>query len=391
MITNRIRRSRRSGAIAVLAAFLLIPAFIFVAFVVNLGYILLAKEEMQKAADAAAMAGAAELFAVTPTSGGSYTSTETANNVARAVLEAQRFAVANTAGGTHTQLSAGDCIVGYIDPTVSGSPLIPWSAGQPYPNSVQVTIRRDGSINGPLQLFMGGILGMPTWNGHASATASKIYTITGFNNAGSLLLPLAIDVNLWNTFLATGKSPDGQVHDSYNATSPSSSTPPPGNVKSGSDGTPEFGDVYPNKTSPGNFGLVSLGAPSSNTPAYDSWVLNGATAADLAYFGPNGIQATPSAPLTMSGGPGMKDPVIGNLASIVGQSREILLYSSYADSGSNSTYQIVGFAGVTIVQSTGNGTKADIRLQPMNVSDPTGTPGGNSNSHYVTLPVALVR
>lgn len=391
MINHRIRRSRRSGAIAVLAAFLLIPAFIFVAFVVNLGYILLAKEEMQKAADAASMAGAGALFAVTPASGGSYTSTETITNINNAVLEAQKFAVANTAGGTNTQLLASDCIVGYVDPTVAGSALIPWSAGQPYPNSVQVTIRRDGTVNGPLRLFMGGILGMSTWNGHATATASKVYTITGFNNAGSLLLPLAIDINLWNTFLATGKSPDGLVHDTYTATPASSTTPAPGNVKSGADGTPEFGDVYPNKTSPGNFGLVSLGAPSSNTPAYDSWVLNGATSSDLAYFGPNGIQATPSAPLTMSGGPGMKDPVIGNLASIVGQSREILLYSSYTNNGSNSTYKIVGFAGVTIVRSSGNGTNADIRLQPMNVSDSTGTPGPNSNSHYVTLPVALVR
>ena len=43
----------RRGAIAGLAAILLIPALILAAFVIDLGYILVAKQEMQKAADSA--------------------------------------------------------------------------------------------------------------------------------------------------------------------------------------------------------------------------------------------------------------------------------------------------------------------------------------------------
>ena len=62
MTYHRPQPSRRRGAIGILALLLLVPAIVLAAFVVNLGYILVAKEEMQKAADSAALAGASQLL-----------------------------------------------------------------------------------------------------------------------------------------------------------------------------------------------------------------------------------------------------------------------------------------------------------------------------------------
>ena len=135
-------------------------------------------------------------------------------------------------------LPSSDVTVGYIaSPSDASSPLTAWSAAQPYPNSVQVTVRRDSTANTPLPLFLTNFLGMSSWSGQASATAcaSRGYTVTGFNSStkNNLLLPIAVDVNFWNTFLTTGKSADGTVHDSYSAPRETASTQAPNNVSSG--------------------------------------------------------------------------------------------------------------------------------------------------------------
>ena len=304
------KQSNRRGAIAVLAAILVVPLLILAAFVIDLGYILVAKQEMQKAADSAALAGAAKVLVAQP-SGNPNSNALASAGVSSAVSEAQKFCVLNAARGVNLTLLSSNVVVGYVaNPANSASALVPWLAGNSYPNAVKVTVRRDGTVNTPIPLFLANLIGMSTWSGNATATAcaSRSYTLTGFNSPtmNNLLLPLAIDVNFWNTFMTTGKSTDGLVHDDYTANAPSSTNPTPNNVTSGGDNVPEFTDVYPNKGSPGNFGLICIGTPANSTPAFSNWIDNGSSPSDMAYFGGNGIQATASSPLTMKGGPGLK-------------------------------------------------------------------------------------
>src|SRR5438093_1261730 len=163
MTYHRPQPSRRRGAIGILALLLLVPAIVLAAFVVNLGYILVAKEEMQKAADSAALAGASQLL-LPQLSGNPQSSSLATTAVSSAVSEAQKFCVLNSARGVNLSLPAGDVTVGYIaSPSDPSSALTAYASGQPYPNAVQVTTRRDSSATNPLSLFMGRFLVVSSW------------------------------------------------------------------------------------------------------------------------------------------------------------------------------------------------------------------------------------
>jgi hypothetical protein len=304
----------------------------------------------------------------------------------------------NKAGNTYLSLLSGDVVAGYMaTPTNQSQTLSAWTTGNPLPNVFQVTLRRDTSANTPVNLFFARVLGISTWNCTATATAAFSLTsnVTGFKSNGqnAKLLPIAVDASFWSSFLSTGYSPDGATHDSYTMTLPTTSTPAPGNVTAGGDGIPEFDNTYPNNTSPGNFGLVDIGPSATDTPTFANWITNGPSSSDLSYFGANGLQATPSQPATLQGGPGLKSDLVTDLANIVGQTREVPLFSAYSGNGGNTTYTIVGFAGVTIVSATGHGSNIQVVVQPVVVDDPTATTGSGTNSSfiYTKMPLQLTR
>ncbi|MBO0696902.1 MAG: hypothetical protein J2P46_00775 [Zavarzinella sp.] len=396
--------NHRPGAITPFAAFVLPLLLVMAAFMVDMGHILVTMTELQTASDAAALAGAGEL--VQPSGFGGYDQdAASVSAIAAARAQAKAYSAANRAGGVNIDLADDDIVVGY-----QASPkadVVPWSPGQPFPNAVKVVTRRDGLRNSPLPLFIGPAIGTPTWSGHAGATATYMegrYDVTGFQpqvgTATPKLLPIGVDVNYVNTFLATGRSPDGVIHDEFTATVPRTGSMPPANVANGPDHIPELTDVYPNKTSPGNFGLVNLNYtdPVNNQPQFSQWILYGPTAADIATFGPNGFQATPSAPVTIKGGPGLKSSLMPDLDAIIGQPRILPIFSSYTGQGSNTYYTIVGFLGVTVVKAEGRGSNEDISFEPMAVVDPTATsvparPGNGGKTRFVftTSPVTLTR
>jgi Flp pilus assembly protein TadG len=388
-------KSRR-GAVAVLVAILLIPLLAMLAFSIDVAYMCRVKAQLQNAADACAIAGA--LKAMQPQFNGITSSTPGSTIVTAASTAAQQFAPRNAAGQVNLTLLASDTTVGYMtNPSNQQQSLSAWAAGQPLPNTVQVTLRRDTTANTPVPLFFGKVLGYSTWDVTATATAAFLQAsnVTGFKSStvNGTLLPIAVDVNLWNNFLSTGKSPDGTTSDSFTVTLPSGNNPAPGNVAHGGDGIPEYNDVYPNKNSPGNFGLVDIGPPSNATPTFENWILHGPSPSDLNYFGSNGLQATPSDPATLKGGPGLTSVLQTYLQDIIGEARIVPLFSSYSEQGSNAQYTIVGFAGVTIVSATGSGSNMQIIVQPIATVDSTATtgPGSGSSFVYPTTPVSLVR
>ncbi len=399
----RNQNESRRGAVPVLTAVLLIPLLAMLAFSIDVGYMSDGKAELQKAADACALAGA--LQAMTPHFSGITSSTPGNRIVTAANAAARQCASQNSAGKVTMTLSSSDTTVGYLsDPTNPQQLLSPWTTGQALPNTVQVVVRRDGTANASVPLLFGLMLGYDTWNVASTATAAFLQTsnVTGFKSTtvNAKLLPIAVDVNLWNHFLSTGRSPNGTTSDSFsvtlpNSSKPSSSNPAPGNVTRGGDGIPEFNVLDPNNTSPGNFGLVDIGPPppSNSTPTFENWILNGPSPSDLSYFGAAGLQATPSAPASLEGGPGLKSTLQTDLADIIGQPRIVPLFSSYTGQGSNTRYTIVGFAGVTIVSATGHGNNMQVIVQPIVTVDSTATTGSGSGSSYVypTTPISLVR
>ena len=392
----------RRGAAIVLVAVCLVIMLAMAAFSTDIGYICLAQTQLQTAADAAALAGAQQCLLPSVASGPQQDPVSAAI-VGKAQAAAASFAQRNQAAGIDISLRTSDIVVG-SQASSPNAAVTPWRAGQPSPNAVQVVARRDSLANGPLSLFFAPLLGVQHSNLTATATAAfetGRYNIVGFNSppggVNAKLLPIAIDVNTWTHFRSNGCSDDDSCTDNYTASAvmPDSPVQPPANVSGGGDGIPELVGAYPHEAEAGNFGLVNLSASGGANADVSHWILNGASPADLASFGPQGLQATPGAPATLDGNPGLDSSNVADFAAIIGQPRIVPLYASNAGEGANATYSIVGFAGATVVCATGHGSHISIILQPALVVDSTAVSNPSAATVggfvYPRVPLALTR
>src|SRR5579863_2423375 len=390
-VGHRVRRRRvlnRRGAIAVLLALLLIPLLLFVAFCVDIGWIAKTKSELQNAADAAAEAGARQLadnygaYTVAGSQNGASLVSSAKQNASTFI---NKYGQYNGAGGVKSlSILSGDVHYGFTD--ANGNFNASYAG---YPNTVQVTARRDSSANSPLALFFGSFAGKTT-ESLTTTAAATIYTglISSFDPSGGgvssgatftgggggwgelyqssgngfqcSLLPVAFDVNYWISFVATGVSPDGSTHTS--------------------NGQAQI-QIYPSPNqAPGNFGLLCIGAPTNADPSYVNWILNGPSADDLQYLIDNDeVPVSQQSPVAWKGSPGLKSNLVSDFASIIGQPRLLPLfqpassnpYQAATGNGSNTKYNIVGFVGVSVTQATGSGSNMNISVTPCGVVDPT--------------------
>ena len=159
----------QSGVIAAYAAIALVVFLGFAALTIDIGRIAVVKSELQKAADAGALAGAKALGSTSPPtwSTGQTTATYT-------VLK-------NSVNGT--LLTGCTPTYGYwstLSHTLQASTITPLATDFP---AVQVVVAKSaGNNGGPLQLSFAPILGMNTSN--LSGTATAIITATGGSPVG---------------------------------------------------------------------------------------------------------------------------------------------------------------------------------------------------------------
>ncbi len=394
---SRWTNTRRRGAVAVMMALLLIPLLAFVAICVDIGWIATTKTTLQSAADSAAAAGARQLtdnYAAYSIPSQTQRQTLITSAETAATAYSKNFCGYNGAGGvTSLNLLPTDTVFGFTDASNNFTSSASYHG---FPNTAQVTVRRDASANGRLPFFFAPAIGKT--DTALTATASMtVYTglITAFGPASQVsggsggigsgvgsgatggawgdgywgdgsnfdcgLLPVAFDMNTWNTFFATGASPDGTIH-------------------TDTTGTPTI-HIYPSPgQSPGNFGLLCIGPWTNATPDYRNWILNGASASDLQYLANNGFYpVSQTSPKAWKGSPGLRSTLTSDFASIIGQPRLLPLfqpasmnpYQAASGNGSNTTYNIVGFVGVTVTTATGSGNNMNITVQPCSVLDPT--------------------
>ncbi len=188
---------------------------------------------------------------------------------------------------------------------------------------------------------------------------TSLQAISGVN---AHILPVALDINVWKKYYTTGLSADGLLH-------------------MGPNGNPQL-QVYPFDTNtPGSFGLLDVGPPANNVPAFQNWIDDGETPNDISYLVNNNlVPVTPDAPQPWKVGPGLKSSLIPNFHSQMGVPNLIPLfvpasplpnYVAANGTGQNATYNIVGFVGVTITQAAGSGNGLTVSIQPTAVVDPT--------------------
>lgn len=354
--TPSIQQTPRKGAIAVLSAFLIVFLFGMVAFAIDLGYIALAKTQLQLVADSSALSAALELeggLGIAPT------------QTPAQAADAGRLA-AFTLAALHPN---GDLDSTYLDTgsdlrfgtynydVTSGQWTKSWEAA-PY-NMVEVSARRNAGGSGgdrSLDLLFAPTLGLNETNLTQSATAALQpgvgVRITPGSGVTCDVLPIALDVPSWNALIAG----TGEDNFRYN--------PQTGAVSGGSDGILEI-SLYPygnQALPPGNRGTVDLGSPNNSTNDLKRQILYGLNENDLSYFG--GELRTDNGPLIINGDTGISAGIKAELEAIKGQPRLIPLFTSVSGPGNNAMYTVVKFVGIRImyVKLTG-GTKTVI-VQP---------------------------
>ena len=366
------RPASRRGAAAVLGLFLVISLVALTAVTLDFGYIHVAETELSRSADAAAMAGCWEVF-------DQQVARQSDSLVEQAAKEAaNRIALRNIVGDISLQISHEDVEVGHYG--IDGT----WSTPETSDfNAVRVTLRRQGGTNTQLPLFFGAVTGRDTQSLRTQAIAAMFSAVDGFYEPGSEenrgILPIALDETSWLAALAES------TEDVFSYSN--------GVVSSGSDGVFET-NLYPKGTgAPGNRGTVDIGGANNSTKDLARQVLYGISAQDFIDLG-KPLVFDEYGELDLNGDTGISAGIKDELASLIGKTRIIPIFSRVTGKGNNSIFTIVRFEGVRIldVKLTGKGSQKRVIVQPAKVVGrglKIDWTGQKTSSHLVT-PVMLV-
>jgi hypothetical protein len=348
-------QSDRKGAIAPLSAFCMVIVMMMAAFAVDIGFIMVARSDLQRAADAAAQSAVLDYR-----NDGSLTSILTdVRKSAKTGVESNPILrdVATADLNLFNADPNGDIVLGRIDFEQPRNQMTFDSPDQ-Y-NGVRVTVRRSLDKNGAVPLFFGRMFGLQNMELEASATAALIKNVSGFKIPSSgenvPILPITVSVAYWDNLLDAGTFDDWSF-DAENQI-----------VIRGKDDNAEV-VLFPNETgSAGNFGTVNIGTSSNSTSFLGNQIRNGVTQTDLDFHGGQ-LELNDSSQLTLSGSPGMSLGIEGALASLTGKVRVIPIYSSVSGDGNNAEFSIVRFEAVRIMAvQLVNGEKF-VAVQPAKLS-----------------------
>src|SRR5262249_47287526 len=115
-------------------------------------------------------------------------------------------------------------------------------------------------------------------------------------------------MNFWQQFYRDGTSSDGTIHLAPNGSPQLHIYPYPGNA-------------------PGSFGLLDVGPPQNNVPAFRAWIDDGETPNDISYLVNNSLlPVSIESPKNWKCGPGLKSTLQSDFASQMGAPNMIPLF-----------------------------------------------------------------
>ena len=402
-MNGHLKTHNRQGSVLPLVAVTMSVLLLILASVVDMGWIYLAKNQLQNAADSIALASAAQLIDEDLL----YGSPNQDDDIVQSRDTAEEYAAYNEVVHRSLQVDRNDpnavdggVVLGYIDnPNDPGSPFLTDSV--PYCNTAQVTTRLDQTINGPLGLFLGAVTGMNQVELAARSMASIEDRIIGFRAPGSEeldrppgstfqdrcthldVLPFSVYYDAWKVqtdgdhYDASLQCPPTCDHDDYSYDEATGEV----HTCGGGDGIPEV-KMYPYSDDvcgvpgvPGNFGTVDIGPPNNPTPDLIRQILDGVSADDLAAI--NGLVLTDEDDdgvysKWLNGDTGVSSAISSALEDIIGESRLLPLHRDVMNPGNNAMFEEVGFVGVRImdVHMTGSLSGRYVVVQPCLVHTP---------------------
>lgn len=382
-------RSRRRGAAAIFAMVMMVVLIGFAALTVDVGVLYNTRADLQNAADAAALAGAAA-YATPAMFQVRFDKNVSANlQTVLSTAESQAKLAAGMNGsfaGGGTAIEPDDIGTGWIDVTSATSPLDPNPLPKDY-NAVQVVVRRSKDCsNGPVRFFFAPIFGKHTTSVSASAVAvyDDHFAALDVSTPGAATVwPFTISETEYDMWVAAGT--DNYHYD-----------PDSGKVTPGTDGATEV-QLYPDNLAPGNYGLLNIGTPNQSATALEGQITDGVSAddleteigtAELAFYDENGDPITYS----MTGNSGLKSSLEGSIQGRVGDVIAFFVHVAVTQSGSNTTYQITGirFARVMYVMLQGEAAGRGLWVQPVSYNGPgvitvVDAPSSDGNAGHISL------
>lgn len=359
---------RRRGVAAVATVALLVVLLGFAALAVDVGNLYVAKGDLQRAADAAALAGASAFTenSLREQAGGDQDLFyELAAEEARA--RAAHWCWRNKTTGVNPVLEDADIEVGWYDPADPTAALVLGGKA----NAVQVTGRfTRQSQNGPVSNFFATVLGFADTDVSATATAAFDTHFDSYTpKMPGVLIPFTIHVDQFDDQAVSG--PDEFRYDQDLDL-----------VQNFPDSTPEV-VLYPYKFDPdgsdgaGNFGILNVGTENQGAEALRYQIMDGVT--------PEDVEAETGVPhLTfldednnpttyqVTGTPGITGGLEATIEARVGDVVGFFLHNNLVEPGSNAVYTIVRieFGRIMEVNLSGNPDTRLIRIQPVLYTDP---------------------
>ncbi|WP_439684662.1 pilus assembly protein TadG-related protein [Cupriavidus oxalaticus] len=206
---------KQKGAVAIKMAVMLVMLLSFAALAIDIGNLMVARNELQNAADAAALAAAPCIYPRAECGN----ATATAPDWATAEQRARDMVKLNKV--QNVRVEVGDASSGYWD--VGGvrglqtPPITKTSSDLP---AVRVVITKEANTNGVVQTFLAGIMGIASMSPAASATA----VMSSPGNIGpQSLFPIALSSCLFSKYWDTPKEMPKLAPD--NNPLPNSTTP----------------------------------------------------------------------------------------------------------------------------------------------------------------------
>lgn len=328
--SNKHRKPKRRGAVAVLCAVLLVPLMGMMALAVDYGYLCVVRTELQRAADAAALAAVRDLV---PDSTGY-------QDLGKVRATAKQYAAANIKDVANFTVLDSDIEIGRYDPATIYTGVTLLNTG--VFDTVRVKVRRDNQANSPVQAFFARIFGIQGSN--VTATATAVLQKASFIPAGGDVLPFAVPEDVWDM----QKNGDSWI------------------IYDNMQMTDLYGDPIP-----GNWGTVDIGYTNNSTNDINDQVLNGLRQADLDWLYSEGRISSSeyfnaNDQIWLSADTGLSQGVKNSVTQVYDQIKLIPIFdqTNAGSSGENLEYHVVKWGVVKVTNSTwGNPVSITIERQ----------------------------
>jgi Flp pilus assembly protein TadG len=320
-MTHRTANSdrHRPGVIVVVAAVMMAALVGLVAFAVDYGYLLKIRTDLQRSADASALAAVRDLIRK-----------EDGTQDLDQVRDTVRTYARNNLDDASFQVASADIQVGRYDPQSIYSQVTLLDTGTL--DTVRVTLRRDGATNPSVPLFFARLLGTDQCTVAASATA--VLQKAEVMSPGTEVLPFATPKSLWDSL------EPGDTWSAY------------GNGKLKDEGG---NDV------PGNWGTLDIGPTDNSTDALNDQILNGLEQADLDALHsdgriPQNTYIDSAVPAWMQGDQGLSSGLKQSVLLVEGKQKLIPIFDQLSGPiGSNVDFHVIGWGVVTVISSEWQG------------------------------------